>query len=316
MKPREDCRILAVGDLVTDLNMIVDAFPIFPEAHQVVDNLQFEPGGAGNFLIAGSHLGATMVALGVVGNDLFGTEMISTFQLEGIDTRGIVQQEDGSTTIVFGLADGKGQHVFLGHIGTGPDVDLTDHWRDAIHHADAVHCFGYTLQEERLTDALLESMAYARLLKKPVFFDPGPHVKNVPWELRQAALDRCSAVFLTEDEIPFVLENGRCLQDAEDLLTEDVGLVVVKLGKSGCVAFTHEGEVAHPGFVVEEVDSTAAGDSFAAALIIALIQGYPLEGALAVANAMGAAKVRKLGSGRQVPTLMELRDVLAGEVDF
>ena len=316
MKPRDDCRILSVGDLVTDLNMIVDDFPILPEAHQVVDNLQFEPGGAGNFLIAGSHLGAKMMALGVVGSDLFGTEMVSTFQLEGIDTQGIVQQDDGSTTIVFGLADGKGQHVFLGHIGKGPDVDLTDQWKDAIQHADAVHCFGYTLQEERLTEALLDSMAYARLLKKPVFFDPGPHVKNVPWELRQAALDRCTAVLLTEDEIPLVLQNSSSLQDAENLLTEEVGLVVVKLGKKGCVAFTHDGEVSHPGFVVEEVDSTAAGDSFAAALIIALIQGYLLGDALAVANAMGAAKVRKLGSGRQVPTLIELREVLAGEVDF
>lgn len=316
MKPREDCRILSVGDLVTDLNMIVDAFPVLPEVHQVVDNLQFEPGGAGNFLIAGSHLGAKMVALGVVGNDLFGTEMVSAFQSEGIDTRGIVQQDDGSTTVVFGLADGKGQHVFLGHIGTGPDVDLSDQWKDAVRHADAVHCFGYTLQEERMTDALLDSMAYARHLKKPVFFDPGPHVKNVSWELRQAALDRCSAVLLTEDEIPLVLQNGSSLADAEHLLTEDVEVVVVKLGKNGCVAFTHEGEVAHPGFAVDEVDSTAAGDSFAAALIIALIQGYLLGDALAVANAMGAAKVRKLGSGRQVPTLMELREVLAGEIDF
>ena len=316
MKPREDCTILSIGDLVTDLNMIVDSFPILPDAHQVVNNLQFEPGGAGNFLMAGRHLGAKMVSLGVVGSDLYGSELISAFQSEGIDTKGIIQQENGSTTVVFGLADGKGQHVFLGHIGTGPDVDFMDSWKTAILDADAIHTFGYTLQEARLTNAFLEGMAFAHHHNKMVFFDPGPHVKNVPWELRQAALDRCSAVLLTEDEIPLVLKKGKDLQDAVQLLTEEIRLVVVKRGKQGCIAFTPHGEVTHPGFPVEQIDSIAAGDSFAAALIVALVQGYGLEDALAVANAMGAAKVKKLGSGRQVPTLAEVREILAGTIKF
>ena len=316
MKPRETCTILSIGDLVTDINITVDSIPILPEVHQLVRDLQFEPGGAGNFLIAGHHLGARMVALGVVGSDLYGTELISVLHSEGIDTVGIVQQSTGSTTIVFVLADGKGQHVFLGHIGQGPDVHLTDGWKAAIRGADAVHTFGYTLQETRLTQALFEGMAYARHCRKPVFFDPGPHVKNVPWEQRQAALDRCSAVLLTADEIPLVLQHGKHVEDAASLLSEAVRLVVVKRGQGGCIAFTHDGEMSHPGFKVEQVDSTAAGDSFAAALIIALVQGYPLGDALAVANAMGAAKVTKLGSGRQVPTLAEVRDILGDGIQF
>lgn len=316
MKSREDCIILSIGDLVTDLNMVVETFPILPEAHQLVKNIQFEPGGAGNFLIAGSHLGAQMTALGVVGEDLYGTELISVLESEGIATDGIVQQPEGSTTIVFVLADGQGKHVFLGHVGEGAEVHFTDGWKAAIRCADAVHSFGYTLQETRLTNAFLEAMAYAQHCNKPVFFDPGPYIKNVPWELRQAALERCSAVLLTGDEIPLVVPDGKHLLDAAKLLSEEVKLVVVKLGQEGCVAFTHEGQVAHPGYQVEQVDSTAAGDSFAAALIVALAQGYPLEDSLAVANAMGAAKVGKMGSGRQVPTLTELRDILGSEVHF
>lgn len=316
MKPREDCTILSVGDLVTDLNMIVESFPVLPEGHQLVRDLQFEPGGAGNFLIAGSHLGAKMTALGVVGNDLYGTELISVLESEGIDTKGIIQQPTGTTTIVFVLADGLGQHVFLGQVGQGPQVHLSDEWQTAIRHADAVHTFGYTLQEERLTHACLDSMAYARENNKPVFFDPGPYIKNVPWEFRQSALQRCSTVLLTADEIPLVVPGGKQLQDVTALLSEEVRLVVVKLGQKGCVAFTDGRQFAHPGFEVKQVDSTGAGDSFAAALIIALVQGYPLEDALAVANAMGAAKVRKMGSGRQVPSLVEVRELLGADIKF
>lgn len=310
MKPRGDCHILSFGDLVVDLNATVENFPIMPEAHQLVSNIQVEPGGAGNFLIAGSHLGARMKALGAVGEDLYGNELISIFQSEGIDTEEIIIQKDGSTTLVFVLADGQGQHVFLGHVGEGPEIGLTGSWESAIQSADAVHTYGYTLQEARLVKACLEGMAYARELKKPVFFDPGPYAKNVDWALREEALTHCSAVLLTVEEIPLVYPGGKTVQDAAELLSDEITLVVVKLGQQGCIAFTHKGSVGHPGFPVSAVDTTGAGDSFAAALIISLVQGYPLADALAIANAMGAAKVGKLGSGRQMPTLAEVQGIL------
>lgn len=316
MKPRSECTILSLGDLVVDLNMTIETFPIVHEGHQLAHQIQFEPGGAGNFLIAGSHLGSQMIALGVVGNDLYGSEFISVLQSEGINTTGIIQQENGGTTLVFVLADGQGQHVFLGHVGEGPEVSLSAEWKEAILRADAVHTYGYTLQETRLVSAFLEGMAYARQNDKPVFFDPGPYVKNVPWELREKALAHCCTVLLTVDEIPLLVPGGYALADAKKLLSKEIKLVVVKRGKEGCVAFTPDGEVAHPGFKVTQIDSTGAGDSFAAALIISLVQGYPLADALAVANAMGAVKVMKLGSGRQVPKLNEVREILAGSMDY
>ncbi len=314
MKPRADCHILSFGDLVVDLNTTVETFPIVPEGHQLVSNINVEPGGAGNFLIAGSHLGARMKALGVVGDDLYGNELISIFQSEGIDSDDIVVQKDGSTTLVFVLADGHGQHVFLGHVGAGPAVGLTSDWRAAIQRADAVHTYGYTLQEARLAEACLAGMAYARELNKPVFFDPGPYAKNVDWALREEALARCSAVLLTVAEIPLVLPSGKKVQDAAKLLSDEITLVVVKLGQQGCIAFTHAGTLEHPGFPVSAVDTAGAGDSFAAALIISLMQGYPLADVLAIANAMGAAKAAKLGSGRQMPTLSEVQAILGEDL--
>jgi sugar/nucleoside kinase (ribokinase family) len=316
MKLRQDCTILSLGDLVVDLNVMVESFPILPEGHQLVQNIQFEPGGAGNFLMAGRRLGSQMTALGVVGQDLYGSELTSVFNSEGINTEGIIHQENGSTTLVFVLADGQGKHVFLGHVGEGPEVLCEDSWRSVIHRADAVHTYGYTLQETRLVNAFLEGMAYAQECQKPVFFDPGPYVSNVSWELRQKALDCCTAVLLTVEEIPLVVPGGSRMEDAAMLLSEQITLVVVKRGPNGCVAFTNEGELAHPGFPVTQVDSTGAGDSFAAALIISLVQGYPLADALAIANAMGAAKAKKIGSGRQVPTLDEVRDILGQDLLF
>ena len=75
----------------------------------------------------------------------------------------------------------------------------------------------------------------------------------------------------------------------------------MKQGARDAVLFTERGKVEHPGFAVRVVDSTAAGDPFAAAFVYGYLQGWPPERILAFADAAGAAKVQKLDSGRQVP---------------
>jgi len=57
-------------------------------------------------------------------------------------------------------------------------------------------------------------------------------------------------------------------------------------------------------------DTSAAGDSFDAAFIYAYLRGWSLADVAAFANAVGAAKVQKIGSGTQVPTADEVRAVL------
>lgn len=313
MRPLSEISILSLGDLVADLNVSIEKLPVLHQEHQLVRRVQLEPGGAGNFMLAGARLGARITALGVIGDDLYGREMLQVLESEGVQTRDVIRQPDGNTTLVFVLADEHGHHVFLGHVGLGPAVTLQENWKAALRTADAVHSYGYTLNEVRLADTLLAGMEYALNCGKLVFFDPGPHVAHLPFERRRQALQRCSAVLLTEDEIPLVVEGGHGLQDAPRLFSDTVQLVVVKRGSNGCVAFRPSAEpVEHPGFRVPLVDTTAAGDSFAAAFIAAWLQGRPLPEVLAIANAMGAAKVQKPGSGRQVPTLAEVRAVLAG----
>jgi sugar/nucleoside kinase (ribokinase family) len=87
-------------------------------------------------------------------------------------------------------------------------------------------------------------------------------------------------------------------------------MVCVKHGKNGCQIHTVAESAGHPGFKVPVRDTTAAGDSFAAAFLYGYLQKWDLSDIALFANAMGAAKVRKMGSGRQVPTLGEMRSVL------
>ena len=71
----------------------------------------------------------------------------------------------------------------------------------------------------------------------------------------------------------------------------------MKLGPQGCAVFSHDLECSAPGFRVDAIDSTGAGDCFSAGYIRAALQrNLPHPQAARVANAVGALSVQQLGA--------------------
>jgi ribokinase len=120
---------------------------------------------------------------------------------------------------------------------------------------------------------------------------------------------------LTPNETEAFLLLGRpaeriSLSDAPAVATAVAALgahmVVLKLGDQGCF-FHGAGESYHvPGFSVEAVDSTAAGDTFNAGLAIALAEGAPIGHALRFANAAAAISVTRMGAQASAPGRAEV----------
>ena len=302
--------IVSLGDLVTDVVIHIPHLPVQAAQHQLADRFSIEPGGAGNFLIAGARLGMRMVALGALGDDAFGRITTDILVQEGVDMRGLIVAPGSSTTSVAVLADQTGQHVFLGKYGEGPLIEMPDEWVKPATTADALFAFGYSLQEERFSSTCLRTMQLASQHDVPVFFDPGPEMVRTTQVQRDEAVRLSRVLLMTEEEIPFLAGGRTGLEAARALLEKGPELVCVKRGDRGCVLFGREQEAVHPGFPVPLRDTAAAGDSFAAAFIYAYLSGWDLESIAAFANAMGAAKVQKIGSGTQVPNRAEVQAVL------
>ena len=66
-----------------------------------------------------------------------------------------------------------------------------------------------------------------------------------------------------------------------------------------------------PGFNVEVVDTTAAGDTFNGALVAGLLEGSPLEKAIRLAHAAAAVSVTRFAAQRSIPTREEVEGFLA-----
>ena len=87
--------------------------------------------------------------------------------------------------------------------------------------------------------------------------------------------------------------------------------VVVTLGARGCYAQLRDRTWLQPGFRVEAVDTTGAGDTFCGALVAALAAGEDVEPALRRASAAAALACTRLGAQTSVPTRAEVDALLA-----
>lgn len=303
-------KVVSLGDLVADIVVDIPSFPVEAENHQIASSVKAEPGGAGNFLIAGARINLEMIALGVVGDDAFGRMILSALSRENVNTRGVLQLPGTTTTTVIVLVADSGAHVFLGAYGEGPNITVPSSWLRAIDSSQAVFTYGYTLQDKRMAASCQQLLKHAFDRGVPIFFDPGPEMVHTTQAQREFVLSTSQVLLLTEEEIPFLAGGRAGLDAARDLLDYGPEAVCVKLGSNGSVLFTRERTYEHPGFPVVVRDTTGAGDSFAAAFIYAWLYGWEPDKILTFANAMGAAKVGKVGSGSQVPIAAEVQAVL------
>jgi ribokinase len=300
--PRE---VISIGDLVADIIVSVPHLPAMPGEHQLAREIQLEPGGAANFLIMMARLGYPVTTIGVLGDDTWGHQIAALVAGEGVDMS--LVRHSGTTTTVVVVVGSGGDHVFLGKYGVGPEMTLDISAVERIKGAGAIYCAGYTLREERLTNMVLTAIEYAKEHDVPVCFDPGPHIAEVPVNVRDTLLPLVDVLLITTDEIPLMIESG----GLDALMQMGPHTVIEKKDRHGCAVYTNRQPVAVaniPGHSVPVVDSSAAGDSFNAAFIVAQMHGWDVVESARLANLTGAVKVQKLGGGRNVPTLGEVQE--------
>ncbi len=100
---------------------------------------------------------------------------------------------------------------------------------------------------------------------------------------------------------------------ADALHKRGVETVIITMGAAGCLSFrspTPEPGKLMPGFSVQAVDTTAAGDVFNGQLAVSLAEGEALEKAVVMAHAAAALSVQKLGAQRSIPRREETVEYL------
>ncbi|MCU6725283.1 Ribokinase [uncultured Clostridium sp.] len=297
-------KILVIGSLNIDMVMKVDHMPTVGETI-LCDGMKLVAGGKGaNQACAAGRLGTDVTMLGAIGNDSHGEMQRDSLQRSGVDVSGLITKERVSTGTAFITVNKEGNNSIV--VVQGANAQFTP--EDIEAHRDLLEeCEIVILQLEIPMDTVLYAVKLARTLGKTVILDPAPVPEHFPEELYQYV----DIIKPNESE----LSRLTGIADAQNHLEEAVQIVkdhgvknvLVTLGGDGVYLDTENEPPVHiPAKKVEVVDTTAAGDSFTAALAAMLLEGKTLKEAAEFANQVSAIVVTREGAQDSIPTLQEV----------
>lgn len=127
------------------------------------------------------------------------------------------------------------------------------------------------------------------------------------------ALAQLDFIFPNREEALSLTETGTVEEAARVLYEHGVRNVVVKTGSKGCYLYNAEGGVHIPTYNhLPVVDTTGAGDNFAAGVIHALLEGKGPRQACRFGNGVASVSVQYMGASAGVKSLQQVRQALAG----
>jgi sugar/nucleoside kinase (ribokinase family) len=291
--------VVVIGDVMTDVIAAVDD-PL-ALGSDTAARVQTRQGGAGSnvacWLAAGD---VPVVLVAVAGADPFGAEAVQVLRAAGVDSRVRLTADAATGTCVI-LVGPDGERTMLPDAGANSLLTVDDLPEDLVTSAGHLHVSGYTLLNPGSRDAALSALATARRTGVPTSVDPASSapLEAVGGKEFRSFTEGVGTVLVTLDEAE-VLCDSRDPVVVGARLTATYDEVVLKLGAGGarwCSRSDPAGvqvPAAPPAGPV--VDTTGAGDAFAAAWLGGRRRGDSPAEALTAATRAAALVVTRFGA--------------------
>jgi sugar/nucleoside kinase (ribokinase family) len=290
-------RILVVGDIVTDI-LAVQTGPLAVDSDTPAAITVTGGGSAANTAAWLAASGTAVDLLGVVGNDAAGSDRLAELAATGVGC-GLVRVSPAyATGSVIVLAYGQ-DRTMLCDRGANHDLQLSDvdSAFAALPDLTHVHLSGYTLLDDSSRPAGLRVLATATSLGLSASVDAASAapLRRVGGQTFLGWIHGVDVLFANLDEAEVLI--GSTVDSLPDMavLAGTVGAAAVKLGDRGAVWVTAETVFPVPASTATVVDTTGAGDAFAAGLLTAMLGGADLSTALSAAVNLGARAVATAG---------------------
>jgi ribokinase len=292
--------LLVVGSANADLVIGVERRPAAGET-VLGGDLSVHPGGKGaNQAVAAARLGARTALLARVGDDGHGRLLLDSLRSAGVDPVGVLVG-GAPTGVALITVDPTGDNSIV--VSPGANARLAPGDARA-----AVSLFLASRVVSAQLEIPLETVVeVVRNLPEGTRFVLNP---SPPRPLPTEVLTACDPLIVNEHEARVILGDACVSEDPEDwarlLLAKGPRSVVVTLGAQGALVCDGSGVTRVPSVKVDPVDTTGAGDAFAAALAWRLGSGADPAQAAAYAARVGAAAVTKRGAQESYPTAAEV----------
>lgn len=313
---------------------LIDMLALPPEGGGAPRMFMQNAGGApANVAVAVAKLGGDAHFIGMLGNDMFGDFLLRELQDARVGTEDVVRTDAAKTALAFVALDAAGERSFSFYRPPAADLLFREkHFRDDIFESAAVfHACSNSMTEPAIAEVTLEGMRRARKAGAVVSFDmnlrPMLWPADVdPLPLLWQALVLADVVKLSREELDYLVA---AMEGGEHAVVERIWqgaarLLVVTDAERPARWSTRDASGVVPGFRVDVMDSTGAGDAFVSGMLFRLAREESATDALDVlcehterilptlrfAAAVGALAVTRKGAFAAMPSLDDVLSLM------
>jgi ribokinase len=300
-------RIGVVGSSNVDVVTYVERMPVWGETI-AAPRFEMNFGGKGaNQAVAAAKLGAEVIMVSKVGDDVLGETVLENFAALGVNTKHVgrvAKQSTGTATI---LVNEAGENLILIVKGANGDLKPAD-----VEAADDLKtCDLILLQLEVPLETVYAALEFGKRHGVKTMLNPAPAVTTL--DRRKVKL----ASFVAPNETELAILTGLPVESEDDIATaakrlvaEGIETIIVTLGARGSLLATAAGLKRIPAFAVKAVDTTGAGDAFIGGFARFFAAGIDLEAALARATRYAADSVTRRGAQKSFATEAEFEELV------
>jgi ribokinase len=301
--------IISLGSVNADFQVRVDQKPGSTTTMLAHDFMRLSGGKAANVAFLARRLGVSALLMARIGKDELGEQALGSLKDLGVDLTWVRKVAGVSTgvSMITVPPDGK-KHIILAP--NANDVwkeEEQDEVRQAIQQAPA----GSVLVVDYEVPPFIVEQAITTAYEKgfSIIVDPSPADRvdeQLYSKINYLTPDASETESLTKIK-PDSVENA--VQAARKLIERGVKTAIVRLEEGGCVVM-HEQETLYvPPVSVEVVDTTGAGDAFAGAFAVAVLEKQSLRDAACFASAVSLASITAYGSQPAYPTREQIQNL-------
>lgn len=259
-------------------------------------------GSAGNTCLAMAHLGMPVGFVGKVGDDAHGQFFVKEYTESGINPHFIHETNPSGTAMVMISPDGE--RTFCTYLGVAAEMNHEEIIEDILKDYTHIYIEGYLVQNHALIE---KAFAKAKRLGLTTAIDLASfNVVEEEREFLQTLIEKyVDIVFANETEAKAL--TGKEPEEAIRIIAEHVHTAVVKIGDQGSLVLC-EGELVHvPVDKIQAIDTTAAGDYYAAGFFYGLSKKWDLVKSAQAGSVLAGEIIQVIGTKLSEETWAEIK---------
>jgi len=290
-------KIFVIGSATMDMVVKAEKHPL-PGETLLGGHFLMNPGGKGaNQAVAIARLGGDLTFVAKLGNDIFGKQIIDGFRKENMNIEYVFMDDENPSGVALIMVNAVGENCIVVAPGSNSNLLMSD-----IENVKNIQGAEIILMQLEIPMDTIEAIAKnAKSIQQKVILNPAPAQHLSAGLLNGLFLvtpNETEAAILTGIE---VTDDESAEKAADLLLSKGVENVIITLGKQGAYYKSKEQSFRVNAPEVKAIDTTAAGDTFSAALTVAIMEDMGWWQAIEFAVTAASISVTRMGAQASVP---------------